>query len=146
MLKLPITFTDFEGNEVTETHHFHVSHVEIVEMKAGGVEEMMRRIITAEDNAAILKEFQAFILKAYGVRDGNAFIKSEEATKRFSQSLAYNQLFLNMLQDADYAANFFLSALPPDLARDITPQVEEMKSAAQPPLPPPPMSQSSQSV
>ena len=80
MLKREIKYTDFDGNEVTDTFYFNITKSEIVELEVGytgGMEGFIKNIVNAEDNKALVAEFKRIILLAYGQKspDGKRFIK-----------------------------------------------------------------------
>ena len=82
MLKKAITYKDYNGNERSEDFYFNLSEAEVMEMEmstAGGLAEMIRGIVAAQDAPAIIKIFKDLILKAYGEKspDGKRFIKSD---------------------------------------------------------------------
>jgi len=119
MLKKTITYTDYNGNERTEDFYFNLSKAEIMEMEmstAGGLTEMIQKIVAAQDAPAIIKVFKELILKAYGEKspDGKRFIKSEELSTAFSQTEAFSQLFMELATDADAAAKFVNGIVPVD--------------------------------
>ena len=122
MLKKTITYTDYNGNELTEDFYFNLSKAEIMEMEmstAGGLTEMIQKIVAAQDTPAIIKVFKELILKAYGEKspDGKRFIKSDEISTAFSQTEAYSQLFMELATDADAAAKFVNGIIPVDLGK-----------------------------
>jgi hypothetical protein len=117
MLKKTITYTDYNGNERTEDFYFNLSKAEIMEMElstTGGIAEMVRKIVSAQDTPALVKIFKDLILKAYGEKsaDGKRFIKSEELRDAFSQTEAYSELFMELSTNADAAAKFVNGILP----------------------------------
>lgn len=117
MLKKTITFTDYNGTSRTEDFYFNLTKAEIIEMEmgtSGGLAEMIKRIVAAQDAPAIIKVFKELILKAYGVKspDGRRFIKSQELSDEFSQTEAYAELFTELAQDADKAAEFVNGIVP----------------------------------
>ena len=117
MLKKNITYTDFEGVERKEDHYFHFSDSEIMEMEnsvAGGLANKLTRIIEAQDAPEIMKNFKEIILKAYGIKsaDGKRFEKSEEISTAFSQTGAYDKLFMELVTDAKAAADFINAIIP----------------------------------
>ena len=129
MLKKTITYTDYNGVERTEDHYFNLSKAESMEMEmstSGGLSEMIRKIVAAQDTPAIIKIFKEIILKAYGQKspDGRQFIKSPELSNAFSETEAYSQLFMKLATDADAAAKFVNGIVPNE------------KPAAQPTLAP----------
>ena len=69
MLKKTITYTDYNGVERTEDFFFHLNEAEITEMEfsiRGGLTEMIKKIVAAQDTPTIIQVFKDLILKAYG--------------------------------------------------------------------------------
>lgn len=137
MLTKTFTFTDFNGEERTEQHQFNLTKTEIAKLElgtTGGLSEMIRRIIESKDTPEIIKIFEDIVLKSYGEKsaDGRQFIKDEEKTKAFMQTPAYDQLFLELIGDANKAAQFIVGIVPNEIAKEIGSEVEEVvKSATQ---------------
>ena len=120
MLKKTINYTDYNGNERTEDFYFHLSKAELMEMEmgtTGGLAEMIKRIVAAQDAPAIMKIFKDLILKAYGVKspDGKRFIKKQDLIDEFAQTEAYSQLFMELAMDANKAAEFVNGIMPADI-------------------------------
>ena len=127
MLKKTITYTDYNGVECTEDYYFNLTKAEIMEMEmgtAGGLAEMIQKIVAAQDAPAIIKIFKDLVLKAYGEKspDGKRFIKSEEIATAFSQTEAYSILFMELATDAEKAASFVNGIIPADLAKQAADQ------------------------
>ena len=123
MLKETITYTDYNGVERTEDFYFNLRKDEIMEMEmstAGGLAEMIQRVIAAQDAPAIIKIFKDLVLKAYGVKspDGKRFIKSDELSTEFAQTEAYSILFMKLATDADAAAKFVNGIVPADVSKN----------------------------
>lgn len=117
MLKKTITYTDYNGSERTEDFYFNLTKAEVVEMEmstTGGLVEMIKKIVAAQDAPSIIAIFKKLILKAYGEKspDGKRFIKSDEISNAFSQTEAYSQLFMELATDADKAAEFVNGITP----------------------------------
>ena len=117
------TYKDFNGVERTETKLFNLTETEVMEMElgtAGGVAEMLQRIVDAKDQPTIIKFFKEFILKAYGEKsaDGKRFVKSKELAEAFSQTEAYSELFMELATDADAAAKFVNGITPVEIPAD----------------------------
>lgn len=117
MLKKTIAYEDFKGNKREEDFYFNLTKSEITEMElsvTGGMAEMMQNIVKAQDTPALVKIFKEIILKAYGVpsADGREFEKSEELSRKFSQTNAYSELFMELATDADKAADFINGIVP----------------------------------
>lgn len=117
MLAKPITYTDYDGNVRTETFYFNISKAEIAEMELrtpGGYTSYLKKIIDAKDQIELVDTFMVFIMNAYGEKseDGRYFQKSEEISKRFKSSPAYDELLFELLQDPDAASTFINSIMP----------------------------------
>lgn len=118
MWKETITYTDFFGEERTEDFRFHLSQAECAERQmkyaGGGYAEFLRRIIEAKDAEKIVEYFKQFVLDAYGEisPDGRRFMKSPELSKAFSETEAYNILYMKLATDDEFAAEFVKGVLP----------------------------------
>lgn len=124
MLKKTITYETFDEEEITEDFYFNLSTPELIEMAteyAGGFEAMVQRIIAEKDNHKLIMRFKELILRAYGIKsdDGREFIKSEEISRRFSQTRAYESVFMMITEeDGETAmADFMIGILPRDMQR-----------------------------
>ena len=143
MLKKDITFTDFDGNEVTETHYFNLTRTELIEMELefeGGLEQGLRDLIASEDNALIFRKFKEVIIGSHGKREGNSFLKDEHQTKLFAGSPAFDELIVSFFTDVENAAEFIRGILPRDLEREVKDQgflnAPESTMPLTPPAPP----------
>ncbi len=120
MLKKTITYKDYNDVERTEDFYFNLSKAEAMEMElsiTGGLTEMIRKIVAAQDTPTIIATFKQIILKAYGEKspDGRRFIKSEELSKAFSETEAYSILYMELATDANAAAEFVNGIVPKDV-------------------------------
>ena len=139
MLKKDITFTDFDGNEQTETHYFNLSKTELIELKMefeGGLEDQIKQMIAEEDNLKLFRKFKEIIIASYGRREGNSFIKDEEEGKLFAGSIACDEFIYSFFTDVENAAEFIRGIVPRELSRELPEDLEAAASDAM--LPPPP--------
>ena len=63
MISIKKTYKDFNGVERTETRWFNLSESEVMEMElgtAGGVAEMLQRIVDAKDQPTLIRFFKDF--------------------------------------------------------------------------------------
>lgn len=128
MLKKDITFTDLEGNPVTETHYFNLSKADLIELqmsKQGGFQDWIQTVIDAEDGPTLIRELKDIILMAYGKRseDGKRFIKSPEDRAEFANSEAFAELFSEIALDADKASEFVNGVMPRGLIEETRQQL-----------------------
>lgn len=110
MLKKTITFVDFNGNQVSEDCYFHMNRREALKMAAkyGDLQEHAKQLAEDEDYEGIIEFFEALLLGGYGVRskDGKSFIKSPEVKEKFEYSIAYAELFEELVQDPEELYKF----------------------------------------
>lgn len=135
MLKKTIKYTDYEGVEKTRDFYFNLNKAELLEMEMGtngGMERMINKIINAQDTKSIIEIFKDLILRAYGEKsiDGEQFIKSKEASIKFSQTEAFSELFMELATDANAASDFINGIIPQSLAKQIA-QKKEHTGVAQ---------------
>jgi hypothetical protein len=140
MLKREIKYEDFDGKEVTETFYFNISKPELIELEVEfeqGFGKMLENIIETKDHKELIKKFKEIVLLAYGVKseDGKRFVKSDQLREEFSQSAAYNTLFMELATDDNAAVVFLKNVLP----KDMVGQIDETTLAS---LPTPPTSPS----
>jgi hypothetical protein len=138
VLKRNITYEDFDGNQVTDTFYFNLTRTEILDVELGyegGMEEFITKVIAAEDLKTLIKEFKKIILLSYGERtpDGKRFIKSDRIREEFSQTAAYDALFMELATNDGSAADFVIGIIPRDMASGIPPKTEVVNL---PPVPP----------
>jgi hypothetical protein len=131
MLSKTITYKDYNGETRTETFWFHLSKGQIAEMAVAnnGFEEYLKTIIESKDGRAIMDTFRQILEMSVGVRseDGRRFIRTPEYTEEFMQTEAYSELFIALVTDAQFGAEFVKGLLPADLAA----QAEEQLAAAE---------------
>lgn len=124
MLKETIKYQDYDGNEYEEDFYFNLNKSELIKLQTsipGGLEQMIKNIIAAKDQNALMNMFSKIIHISYGEKspDGKHFVKSEELANAFEQTLAYDNLFMELINDADKAAAFINGILPSDAKSDV---------------------------
>jgi hypothetical protein len=138
MLKKNLTYENFDGETVTKTCWFHLSVPEWTRMEAaysGGLQEHFKQLVEAGDNKKMVEEFENLIFKSYGERDGDRFAKSDEISLAFSQSLAYEALFMELVTDLKKVEAFILGVLPKELADQYRANNPQDKPTGPPPTP-----------
>lgn len=119
MLVKEVTYIDYDGNERTEECRFHLTEAETVELEMsekGGLTAVLKQMIQEKDNPKIMATFKNLILTSYGVKsaDGRRFIKSKELSEEFSQTEAYNQIFMEIISGGDEAMSAFVNGILPN--------------------------------
>lgn len=117
MLVKTITYTDFNGVERTEDFLFNLTKSELTEMEMslnGGLVNLIKKVSNEQDSAKIMEIFKDLILKAYGEKsiDGKRFVKNNEIREAFSQTMAYDALFMELAFNAEAAAVFVNGITP----------------------------------
>lgn len=138
MFKKEITFKDYNGTEKTKDFWFHLKKTELLELAAELPDYVTDNIFDDDGNPiepdigheiyealgkkGVMKYIKSVILKAYGVRsrDGKTFEKSDELTYKFSQTLAFEQLYLDMITKDDALVEFLNAVIPNDIDETVT--------------------------
>jgi hypothetical protein len=78
---------------------------------------MIQQIVETRNAKELVGQFKKIVLLSYGQKsaDGRRFIKSEELREEFSQTAAYEKLFMELAENAESAATFLNGVLPKDL-------------------------------
>lgn len=123
MIKRTYTYTDYEGVERTEDFFFHMEKAEIVRMEMsvyGGMRKLLQKIIAEKDSKKLYEHFENLVQQSYGVKsdDGRRFIKKPELLAEFMQTPAYSMLIMELITDAEKAAEFTNKILPQDLGEE----------------------------
>lgn len=121
MLKKTITYTNlFDDTQVTEEFYFNLTKAEMIEMAAGGYEEVLQKMLETKNTGEMLKLIKELVGKAVGKRseDGKRFIKSQEITDEFLQSEAFSELFMELVtSEGKQAEEFFMGLMPKGLGQ-----------------------------
>lgn len=133
MIKKTIKYVDFKGNEREEDFYFNLSKPELMEMELttkGGMSDYLDKIVKAQSREELIKWFRIIILKAYGEKseDGRRFIKSEELSTAFSQTGAFEQLYMELVTNEKKASEF-INAIIPEFTEDELAAAEEKKAS-----------------
>lgn len=133
MLKKTITYTDFDGNERTEDCYFNLTQTELTEIALNMPSDISTNITEVNEQAVagiidklggdgVFKFVKELMLKSYGIKsaDGRRIEKSEQLSTEFSQTLAFDQMFMELMSDDEAAANFVNAIIPSNLANNIT--------------------------
>lgn len=134
MIKKTVNYEDFDGNKRTEDLYFNLTRFEATEFALDlpdditnevtkeGVDatnmESVSRIVQKLGGKGIIDFIRKLVLKSYGIKseDGRRFEKSEKISTEFSQTMAFDNLMMELLTDDDEAAKFINGVIPADLA------------------------------
>ena len=134
MLKKVIKYTDYNGVEREEEKYFNFNKAELMEMElttVGGLSGLIEKIIQTKDYPSLVKMFKGLILDSYGEKsaDGIQFEKSDSIRKRFEQSEAYSELFMELATNSESAANFINGIIPKDLRDQVAKEAKDKMTA-----------------
>ena len=133
MFKKTITYTDYNGEKRTEDFYFNLTKAEIAELqvsKNGTLSEYIQRIRQTNDIPELAKLFKTIILTAYGEKslDGKYFWKERDGHKLaddFAQTEAFSDLYIELAQNDDAAADFLMKLIPTEYAAQISKKMQE---------------------
>lgn len=133
MLTKTVKYTDYNGNERTETLNFNLTKAEIAEMELsmpGGMSATVQRIIEAQDTKELIAIFKDLLLSSYGVKspDGRRFIKNEQLREEFSQTEAYSEMFMELATNAEAASEFINKIIPTDMQEQLKNMPKDAKN------------------
>lgn len=137
MFKRDVTYEDFDGEEVTETFYFNLSKRELIQLEVEykeGLRDALQRIVKSNDNKTLVAEFQKIVLLAYGIKsdDGRRFIKNDTIREEFSQTAAYDSLFMDLAMNDTAAAAFINGIVPKDLAAEVEKATDSLPATISP--------------
>ena len=143
MLIKPITYKGFFGEGmITRNFYFNLTTAEWLKMEVSelGFKRLLERLIETQDTVEMLNTFENLILKGYGERIGDDFVKSEDALARFRSSNAYSVLFMELFTDDKKAIQFLRDMLPEEMMEEspLSPPAVETQTKT-PVIPPPPL-------
>lgn len=133
MIKKTVNYVDFDGNERTETHYFHLTQTELVEIAMElpeGLSESVGtdptkidekiavpKVLEALGGKGVLDFIKKLVLKSYGIKseDGRRFEKSEQISREFSQTLAFDKVIMELMTGDKAAVTFMNNLIPADM-------------------------------
>lgn len=112
-----ISYEDYNGDERTETFYFHFSKNEAFRMEnsvQGGLSTQLQNYVDSKDIPNLVSFFEKMILGSYGIKseDGKRFMKSEDISRSFKESPAYDILLDKILTEEGYAEKFIQGITP----------------------------------
>lgn len=149
MLKKTVTYTDFDGKNVTKNLYFNITKTELTENfdllneLQSDFEKMQesisgdKRDLTSEEIRGILDLVKRIAAFAFGYRseDGERFVK-DGAWEDFRQTAAYDAFVWGLFENPVEAVNFLVGVMPVDMQNDLEKQANElMKQAGLDPTP-----------
>lgn len=137
MIKKTISYQDFDGNTKTEDLYFNLTKFEATEfaldlpdeiteeVKKDRIDpnntEAVANILSKLGGKGIIEFIKKLVLKSYGIKseDGRRFEKSEKLSEEFSQTMAFDNLMMELLTDDEEASRFINGVIPAELAANV---------------------------
>ena len=140
MVKKTITFTDFEGKEVTKDFYFNLSKMEfrVLDRKIpGGLQNMIDQIMKEKDEDRLIDLLDILILESYGEKsEDGRFVKEDRFGRRLSSffkvSEAWDTLFMNMVQNEKELSEFLSGIVPKDVAEQASEEAKKLEGTLTP--------------
>ena len=121
MFAYTVEYEDFDGNDVKQELCFHIGKAELMKLATTDndvIDELMSFTFSEEDERSFKGMFNVYekvIGMAYGIRSGQRFVKSEEITEEFLESLAYDQLIWDLVEGKLDSNKFLMGIFPMDV-------------------------------
>lgn len=125
----------FDGKPFKVTFDFFLSKSDVTKINLGsfvGLDVLMQRLFDAKDGEEIVGILDKVIMTAVGrvSTDKHKFIRNQEIRDEFTQTPAYDQLFMELASDMEKLHLFFMSIIPQDVAAKIAAKKAEEEQAA----------------
>ena len=117
MLKKTLTYKDFDGQVRTEDFYFNLTEAELTELENslnGGLSQLLDKISKEKDQKQLIRYFKEIVLLSYGEKslDGRMFVKNDKIREGFASTMAYSDLFMELVTNADKAVAFVRGIMP----------------------------------
>lgn len=132
MICKTIKYKNYFGEDRETKEYFHLNSSELTDFlfeiggKKGDYEDAIKAIIQSDDREYIINLVKQIILKSYGQRsaDGENFMKVDPLTgeqyyKKFMQSAAFEQLYMELYSDEDVLNDFIAGVMPADMQKEV---------------------------
>lgn len=108
MLHKKVTYTNYNGEVVDEDVYFNLTSIELVRLEAKyemSIPDKIKEVTDSKDFRGIISLFEDLLLTAYGVKseDGRRFVKDPQVTKEFGDSIAYAEIFEQIILNPEAA-------------------------------------------
>jgi hypothetical protein len=116
MIQHSVTYTNFDGEPVTKNFWFHLDQADLIdlEMSGGrqGYSELIKIAQENEDASIVGESFRKILTRAIGRREGEYFIKDEQAMRDLVSTNAYSTLIVWMLVNPVEAWDLLQGMMP----------------------------------
>lgn len=139
MVKKTVTYTDFEGKEVTKDFYFNLTKMEFNELDEnipGGLRNLIDKMLSEKDSGLTVKLLSILLLAAYGEKsEDGRFVKEDYRGRKLSSyfkvSEAWDVLFMNLVKNERELGEFLVGIVPKDMADDARKAMENPEESIQ---------------
>lgn len=129
MLKKRVKYTNFNDEVKERDLYFNITKKEILDMSLedkGSLKEQIELMGKTQDPELVLSCYTKIVQMSYGEKseDGEHFIKTSETARHFIESAAFDELFMELLSDANKMVDFVNGILPKDLLELVNKEME----------------------
>lgn len=147
-----ITYKDLDDITVTDTLYFNMTRTELLEYVGSTIdigrvteeneaavmeaaEKKLIRMLNFKNGSDIISFIKDLILRSYGERsaDGRSFIKlrpdGERLADSFAQTMAFDALMTELLDDPKKADDFMLSIMPKSISSTVKEKAQKEKTS-----------------
>ncbi len=140
MVKKTVTFTNFDGKEVTKDFYFNLSKMEfrVLDRKIpGGLQNMIDQIMKEKDEDRLIDLLDILILESYGEKsEDDRFVKEDRYGRRlstfFKVSEAWDVLFMNLVKSEAELREFLTGIVPKDVADKADEEAKKLEGTLTP--------------
>lgn len=125
--KQEITFTDVDGNVVTEEWYFQLDETDAIEMdiihdilQKDNPDQYLREIVENKDSRKLLTLWKELLFASVCKREGKNLVKGDDILHEFKFGGAYREFFSNLITSDDAGAAFFLQIMPDRVQQQAT--------------------------
>ena len=123
MIKRVVKYVDFEGNKKEKECYFHLNKVEALDIDLSlkdGLEQTFLQYTenTEENKEGIWELMKKIIIKSYGIRRGEALIKSKEIVEEFQYGPLFETVLLELMTEGEEGAIAFFNGVCPQADKE----------------------------
>lgn len=129
MLKKPITYTNVDGQTVTENFYFNMTKAELLKLELSDEEMGFKARVESIQGEnvpgkRVIDTFDWVLRHAFGVRTPEGkFVKTPAAFDEFLASEAYSVMLFDLATNGQSAAEFINAIMPANLASEVQAEV-----------------------
>lgn len=114
----------FDDEPTTKKLYFHLSRREMFDFikrydNVTSFEQWLQAAMDNEDLYTMMKFFDDLIGSAYGERQGERFVKSEQIKESFLNSPEYEELFDQLMDNPSLVREFYNGILPEKIMKQV---------------------------